>query len=475
MHISYFSIFYSTTFTILTLLLIVLLLITPGDSIYQSVHSDRLGQVLSLAGVYVLTLIVALLIYSTRLYTSKSHLNSIPKSWIPIRKGDVSKSVRRMILESLHRSATIAYDAHPRDLRQDRRPPSTDDSTSRPTTADRPLTPPTTPPIWGTIAHPGWSSPSSPDLPNLHYLPVILELPHLIEAKAVSLAPPDPFYNPPSDPLFNSAPTLSPSTPAPPQPIPDALAVSLLQRPAPMTLRDYISHLTTLSLIQPPPLGPLFLAHYERARFSDIPLSEPDFRTLMSIFASILRGMTSLSPAIIAELHSRDENAYASDSQSEHESDTTETGTSVDARSISTTDTVEHTTFHTPMPYSAGFNSRRQSSEDSVAGSEGTVRTAPSRARRTTDASRNASRGTKTREGSSRGGSGRSKPPGSKRVRAQTMEALRMTPSAASRKSSRSSVGSGGSVIRLAERGGPLDLPYVITTEGMEDEGEEEI
>ena len=180
MHISYFSIFYSTTFTVLTLVLTVLLLITPGDAIYQALHSDRLGQVLSIAGVYILTLIIALLIYSTRLYTSKNHLNGIPKSWIPIRKGDVSKSVRRMILASLQRSAAIAYDAHPRDLRQDRRPPSTDDSASRPTIADRQPTPPTAPPIWGTIAHPGWSSPSSPDLPNLHYLPDILELPHLI-------------------------------------------------------------------------------------------------------------------------------------------------------------------------------------------------------------------------------------------------------------------------------------------------------
>lgn len=50
-----------------------------------------------------------------------------------------------------------------------------------------------------------------------------------------------------------------------------------------------------------------------------------------------------------------------------------------------------------------------------------------------------------------------------------------MTPSAPSRKSSASSARSGGSVIRLAERGGPLDLPYVITTEGggNEDEMEE--
>lgn len=50
-----------------------------------------------------------------------------------------------------------------------------------------------------------------------------------------------------------------------------------------------------------------------------------------------------------------------------------------------------------------------------------------------------------------------------------------MTASAPSRKSSASSARSGGSVIRLAERGGPLDLPYVITTEAGEDEDEMEV
>jgi hypothetical protein len=457
MHISYFSIFYSTTFTVLALILVVLLLITPGDGIYQAYRSGRLGQILSIAGVYLLCLIVALLIYSTRLYTNKTHLQGIPRAWIPFREGDVRKFVRRLIIESLQRSATIAYEAHPRDLSKDLSQEPIPEATARPETSQSSQNPLPTP-IWGTISHPGWSPPSSHDFPSLHFLPVILELPHLIEAKAVSLAPPDPYYAP--DP---------PSTPTPasptPQTVPDALAVSLLQRPAQTGLRDYISHLTILSLINPPELGPEFVEQYERARFSDIPLTEPEFRTLMSIFANILHGMTHLPASIIADLH-------ANSSSDSYPTDESDTESSVDARSISTTNTVEHTPFHTPMPYSDGFDSpglRREVSEGSLAGSEGTIRTAPSRARRT----RTPSRAAGTREasrGTGTGGSGRKS--GSGRSRRQTIEALRMTSMGKlSRKSSTAgSARSGGSVIRLAERSGPLDLPYVI--QGLDD-GEE--
>ncbi|MCJ1432938.1 hypothetical protein MMC27_002296 [Xylographa pallens] len=297
-------------------------------------------------------------------------------------------------------------------------------------------------PIWGRISHPGWSSPSSPDLPNLHFLPVILELPHLIEAKAVSLAPPDPFYVSLSNPdaPFITAPSL-----------PDALVVGLLQRPATMGLRDYISHLSSLSLIQPPTLGPIFLTGYEYARFSEKALTETQFRQLMSIFAEILRGMKELDPAIIANLHAEEQSDTDSDSEPESE-------TSVEACSLSSTDTVEHTPFHTPMPYNGsfdGFHEHYAASEGSLAGSEGTVRTAPSRIRRTRDPSR----GT-----------------GSARSRLQTTSARRMTSSNSvqkvqSNKSSASSQRSAGSVIRLARNAGPLDLPYIITASG-EDERE---
>ncbi|MCJ1401505.1 hypothetical protein MMC11_004719 [Xylographa trunciseda] len=437
MHIPFFRIFYNTTFSILFLLLVVLILVSPGDGIYQAQHSNLVGQALTIGGVYILTSLIILLFYSTRLYTTRTHLANIPRSWIPIKKADVGKSVRRMIIKGIQRSASIAYDAHPRDLRQDFPAPTNRETSSRPTTADtQPRTTPT--PIWGIISHPGWSSPSSPDLPNLHFLPVILELPHLIEAKAVSLAPSDPLYIPPSNPDHPSLTAI---------PLPDALVVELLRRPSMMGLRDYISHLSSLSLIQPPALGPMFLTGYEHARFSDKALTETQFRQLMSIFAEILRGMKDLDPAIITNLHAEEESESDSESKSE---------TSVEACSLGSTDTVEHTPFHTPMPYNGSFDApqlHHEASEGSLAGSEGTVRTAPSRMRRTRDPSR----GT-----------------GSARSRRQTTSALRMTSSNSLQKvqtnrSSTSSQRSGGSVIRLAENAGPLDLPYVITA-GMEDE-----
>ena len=441
MHIPFFRIFYNTTFSILFLILVVLILVSPGDGIYQAQHSDRVGQALTIGGVYILSSLIILLILSTRLYTTRTHLANIPRSWIPIKKGDVGRSVRRMIVKGLQRSASIAYDAHPRDLRQDPPRPREGETLSRPATKNT-LQRKVPMPIWGRISHPGWSSPSSPDLPNLHFLPVILELPHLIEAKAVSLAPPDPFYVPPSNPdaSFMIAP-----------PLPDALVVELLQRPAMMGLRDYIFHLSSLSLIQPPALGLMFLTGYEYARFSGKALTETQFRQLMSIFAEILRGMRELDPAIIAKLHAEEQSDTDSDSEPESE-------TSVEACSLSSTDTVEHTPFHTPMPYNGSFDGpheRYEASGGSLAGSEGTVRTAPSRIRRTRDASR----GT-----------------GSARSRLQTTSARRMTSSnsvqkAQSNKSSASSQRSAGSVIRLADNTGPLDLPYIITA-SVEDERE---
>lgn len=442
MHIPLFRIFYNTTFSIFFLVLLVLLLIAPGDGIYQAQHSNRIGQALTIGGVYILSALIILLVYSVRLYNTRAHLLAIPKPGIPIRKGDVSRSVRRMIVEGLQRSATIAYEAHPRDLSQEQQTSLTSHVASRPVTANTQPTSPATP-IWGTISHPGWSSPSSPDLSNIHFDPVILELPHLIEAKAVSLAPFDPLSIPPTDPS-SSVPIEGP--------FPDALAVELLQRSATTGLRDYMTHLTSLSLIQPATLGPIFLSRYEHARFSNKPLAEADFRQLMSIFANILRGMKEIDPAIIADLHAEEDSYGNSDGDIDGDS-----GSSIEARSFNSTDTVEHTPFHTPQPYNDSFDGSQlhhKPSEGSLAGSEGTVRTAPSRARRTRDPSR----GT-----------------GSAKSRRQTIAGLRMTSTNSlqkvRRKESASSGGSGGSVIRLAENAGPLDLPYVVG--GVREDGQD--
>lgn len=421
MHIPVFRIFYSTTFTILSLITIVLLLVTPGDSIFQAYQNRQLYNIFVIAGVYFLTLVLSILLYASRLYTNRSALASIPKAWIPIEKGDVSKTVRRMVIESLARNARIAYEARPRDLKADEAIPANGDTSAQ------------GPPeilqgaqhrevrTWGNISHPGWSSPSSADLPNLHFEPVILELPHLIEAKAVSLAPPDPLFEDdldPQDPTANQVP------------LPDALAVELLQRPATMGLRDYFTHLTSLDMINPSSLGPDFLALYEEARFSGHGLEERAFRRLMHIFAEILRGMKELQPDILANLRA-DEDA-ASDVYDGDEA------------SLMTNETVQRT----PQPeyYKADEH-------------------APSVHDYSPQASRSRSRGQDFLHiGPSSPGARRTSTPGTKTQGVPRSDSSSPIRRVRTRASTASTQRSAGSVIRLAEARTPLDLPYAITT-----------
>lgn len=270
----------STAFFFFAVILFCLILLTPVDAIYQCYETSRLTNIFFITGAYVITFLLAVLIYATRIYTNRSSLTGIPKAWIPVEKEDVNKSVRRLVMEGLARSAVIAYQARPRD---------TSDEADSFQNYKNLLVDPVHPP-WGHVEHPGWSSPASPDLPDLPYRTVIQELPNLIEAKAVSLAPAD---------MLASA-SLGP--------FPDTRVVEILQRPASMGLRQYVKHLTTLGAIDPPELGAEFLALYERARFSSHELQESEFRDLMHLFAEILRGMTSLATPVLDEI--RDSASY---------------------------------------------------------------------------------------------------------------------------------------------------------------------
>lgn len=281
----------TTGFFFFALILFCLVILTPADAIYQCYETGRLTNVFFIIGAYVITFIIAALIYATRIYTNRSALTGIPKAWIPVEKEDVSKSVRRLVKEGLARSAIIAYQARPRDISID----EDNFQNYNPLLID-----PERPP-WGHVEHPGWSSPASPDFPDLPYRTVIQELPSLIEAKAVSLAPADSLLLGPPDP-FGPPGDLTTSS------LPDTRVVEALQRPASMGLREYIRHLTFLGAIDPPELGIDFLALYERARFSSRNLHEAEFRELMHLFAEILRGMTSLAPPILEEI--RDSTSY---------------------------------------------------------------------------------------------------------------------------------------------------------------------
>ena len=350
-----FRFFYTSLFLLLNFVTFVLLLVAPADVIVQALKNDQLYYVFVIAGCFFLTVVAASGIYASRLLTNRSVLRSIPKTYIPVEKGDVNKKVRKMIAGSLSRSSAIAWDSRPRIPSQPYavRPESESRGpvarTAEPEKGEEiphklrkshergekggpTIVIPSPKPVWGEIAHNGWSSPTSPDLPNLQYVTVILELPHLIEARAVSLAPPD------------GASTSEP-------PLPDIRAVDLLQRPAAMGLRDYITHLINLGVITSPSTATEFLAAYEFARFSGRPLAEPQFRDLMREFAAILRNMAPLSAAILASL---DINAPESDI----DDDATSSSTPATQRSRS-------------LISSGNANSR--------VGSEGTIRTAPSR------------------------------------------------------------------------------------------------
>ncbi|KAL4932227.1 uncharacterized protein BDV17DRAFT_255202 [Aspergillus undulatus] len=305
-----------TVFTFLSIICLCLILLTPADAIYQCYITHRLTNIFIITGGYVVTFILAVLIYATRIYTNRSVLGGIPKAWIPVEKEDVGKSVRRLVVEGLGRSALIAGGARPRGLAgtastststrvhaQALVPGGSDDGEEREGLLrgfDYDIDPANPP--WGVIEHPGWSAPESSlsassgedtqqqqQAQGLCYRTVIRELAHLIEAKAVSLAPPDPSFTPHQDNEGHL--DYEGEEEAEPLRIPDTRIVAILRRPPTMSLRSYIAHLTSLSILNPPETGLEFLSLYERARFSGKDLYESEFRELMGVFADVLRGM----------------------------------------------------------------------------------------------------------------------------------------------------------------------------------------
>lgn len=292
-----FRVFYSLTYTLLYLLTIVFLAITPISMLYSSIQQSALQYTTMIGGAYILTIIIAIFIYSGRLYTNRSVLSSVGKAYVPIEEGEVGKMVRKMIVKQLQRSALVAWESRPRDLFGEillaaqegilpREARSVDKNAYVVGLEIRvdPQNPP-----WGDVQHPGWSSPSHSDdnkTPGVQFDSVIAELPHLIEARAVSLAPADPALTP----------VEGETRPA------DPLVVEVLKRPSTMGVREYLTKLAYLRLVQSPETGRRFLTQYERARFSGNPVQPKDFNNLMNAFAELLSGMTQLDTAIIDEI-----------------------------------------------------------------------------------------------------------------------------------------------------------------------------
>ncbi|RYP12136.1 hypothetical protein DL767_011472 [Monosporascus sp. MG133] len=346
---------YTSIYVFLCFVLALLLLIVPADIVRQVLkHTFQQANVLVLAIVYVFTLIVVTFVYVLRLYTTRAVLASIsvPRPRIPVfEKGDgvkVNADVRAVIRAALSRSAAIAWAARPKVIPREaeaeagaggletvvesdhavgeisgddepRRSGAEDHDDNRKasclrlfscfrsnkkkqekktTTAEDQMgiaLPPVRP-VWGHIEHDGWESPDSPDLPNLQYSAVLAELPNLIEAKAVSLAPP------------LDAESASASNNPPQTQTLDPEAVMLLQRALNMSMRDYVDHLTGLGVLpsddddnpeQQQQVVSEFLDVYERARFSTRPMSRAHFRNLMHLFAEVLRAMRPPQPSVL--------------------------------------------------------------------------------------------------------------------------------------------------------------------------------
>jgi hypothetical protein len=288
------------TYTTLYLLTLILLAITPVTLIYSSIDQSAYQYTFIIGSTYLLTAILAIFIYSSRLYTNRSVLSAVGKAYVPIEDGEVTKMVRRMIVKQLQRSAIIAWEGRPRDLhgeillaRQTGTLPDDTDSVDINEYTVGSVIPldPSNPP-WGDVQHPGWSSPSHREdnkNPHVQYADVVVELPHLIEARAVSLAPPDPTATP-----IQGQPRAA-----------DPPVVALLRRPANMPLRDYLTQLGYLGLIQPLEIGKSFILQYERARFGGKPTSTSDFNQLMATFAELLGGMKRLDQAIVDEIRTQ--------------------------------------------------------------------------------------------------------------------------------------------------------------------------
>jgi len=228
----------------------------------------------------VVTAVVCAFIWSSRIYTNRVVLRDIPKDYVPIEAGDVPRKVRKMIEKQWRRSAVVAWDSRPRDV-TDELVDEQDSSTHRrhlfrhkKHSKDTTIIPPRTAiHSWGQIEHPGWSV--SPDATatngqNVHYWAVIVELPNLLEAKAVSLAPP----------LANGINGQE-------QP-PDPQLVALLQRPVGMGLRDYVTYLIEIGALASSFKIQDFIDAYEHARFSTRALPKVQFDKLMASFAFVL-------------------------------------------------------------------------------------------------------------------------------------------------------------------------------------------
>ena len=272
---------------------------------YQAYKARRWLDIIVIAAVYILTAILASLLYASRLYTNRGIIREIPKTFMPVEKDDLpGKRLRHLIEGRLIKSATTAYLAKPRSTRPELDSASIRDRMSKLTKSDLFKLGGLHEPTWGAVAHRGWTSPTGSDLPpSLHFEAVIKELPDLVEAKAVSLATTES-----RTPTGTSAAGM-----------PAEVIIEVLQRPLGTGMREYFHQLQALGVLKDQDVGSDFLVAYERARYGPEPPTEDEFRAVMNLFAEILRAISPLNPRHLLELRSVDEDDSSSHSMTPYE------------------------------------------------------------------------------------------------------------------------------------------------------------
>ncbi|RMZ86415.1 hypothetical protein DV736_g6357, partial [Chaetothyriales sp. CBS 134916] len=236
---------------------------------------------------YVLTGVIAIFLYSSRLYTNRGVLRDIPKAFLPIDKDDLpNRRVWVLIQERLARAAVAAYHAKPRARRIEVEHPIAGErillatkqvkhrhhqsygypGQSRLTEDEKKLLEPK----WGDVQHPGWRSPAAKDMPGLEYADVVNQLVDLVEANAEKRK---------------------------------ERVIDLVTRPEHFGMRQYMGWLTYLGVVPDDSATESFIRAYERARFAAQPLSTSEFDDLMRHFAELLRSMKPLEPGDLLDLH----------------------------------------------------------------------------------------------------------------------------------------------------------------------------
>jgi hypothetical protein len=330
---------YRFSYGVLLTVLIILLLITPADLIIKTfaspgppgaseaaIRSLRVRIILVVVIISGAAAVVSLFIYSLRVWESRRLIASLPRDNVirnhvknkrlASEKGIKSKKEKDwefMVRQCRERSAKIAFMGWPR--------PDTEAGQD--------------------VQHDGWSAPKSyipagdnhkandaaapktnEALDETRFEDVVLELPNLIEAKAVSSVSPFSVSAATTPAAGNSghADANKLEEQLEEDQLDREVLETALSRSRDQGLREYLAMLSDLGVLKTSPdLVITFLGQYEQARFSGVTLSLKEFETLMRLGGEILRGLSRLSTqekiALLETLGSSDSFASRSTSR----------------------------------------------------------------------------------------------------------------------------------------------------------------